>query len=130
MRMVADLNWVYRTRPQLHRLDRYPEGFAWVVMEDRENVVFAFRRSDGDINRDILVVLNATPVPRYDYRVGVPVGGLWAEIFNSDSSRYAGSNVGNAGLVAARDEPHHGQEQSLSLILPPLGLIILEPRGN
>jgi 1,4-alpha-glucan branching enzyme len=130
MRMVTDLNWIYRSRPQLHRLDRYPEGFQWIVSDDWESVVFAFRRSDGDRNRDIVVLFNSTPVPRYDYRIGVPRGGKWAEIFNSDAGRYGGSNVGNAGLVHALSEPRHDQANSLSLTVPPLGLIILEPRED
>jgi 1,4-alpha-glucan branching enzyme len=130
MRMVADLNAVYCSRNQLHRLDRYPDGFAWVIANDSENAVFAFRRSNGDISQDVLVVFNSTPVPRHDYRVGVPVGGQWVEIFNSDASCYAGSNLGNAGVVEAWREPNHGQDHTLSLIVPPLGLIILEPRGN
>jgi 1,4-alpha-glucan branching enzyme len=129
MRMVSDLNALYRSYGQLHRLDRYPEGFEWVVANDTDNAVFAFRRSDGDRMHDLLIVFNSTPVPRYDYRIGVPVGGKWAEIFNSDSSRYAGSDLGNGGGVEAWHTPNHGQDHTLSLVIPPLGLIILEPRG-
>ena len=128
--MVGDLNRVYRAKSQLYRLDRYPEGFVWIIANDSENAVFAFRRSDGDTRRDCLVVFNSTPVPRYDYRVGVPVGGQWTEIFNSDAGRYGGSNIGNGGVVHASNEWNHGQYHTLSLVIPPLGLIILEPRGE
>ena len=75
----------------------------------------------------IAVACNFTPVPRYDYRIGVPTGGPWREIFNTDSSLYAGGNIGNGGTVWALDEPWAGQPHSLKLTLPPLAGVYLTP---
>ena len=125
-RLVRDLNAVYKAHPQLYRYDRSPKGFAWVVGEDPENTVFAFRRSAGSPADDLLVVANMTPSPRYNYRVGVPASGHWREIFNSDASLYGGSNLGNDGGRWAEAPAAHGQPQALDLTLPPLGLIVLK----
>ena len=75
----------------------------------------------------MLAVCNMTPVPRFNYRIGVPRAGAWHEIFNSDSAIYGGSNVGNAGLVHARPEPMHGEPQSLDIVLPPLAVTLFRP---
>jgi 1,4-alpha-glucan branching enzyme len=128
MRLVADLNRHYRSYPQLHRLDCSNDGFRWVVGEDETNTVFAWRRSDGNPRSDLIVILNATPVPRHDYRIGVPYGGRYREIFNSDATLYGGSNLGNDGALDAFEEARHGEAHTLALTLPPLGLLILEPQ--
>lgn len=80
------------------------------------------RRSGDDF---VVVVLNFTPVPRYDYRIGVLADGIYRELFNSDSHYYDGSNLGNAGAVISESLPWMGQENSLSLTLPPLAGIVL-----
>ncbi len=126
IRLVQDLNALYRTTPSLHRLDHAPEGFAWVVGDDAANSVFAFSRSGGPGTPDILVVANMTPVPRYDYRVGVVKPGLWRERLNSDAGVYGGAGIGNGGERRSDSVAAHGQWQSLSLTLPPLGLLVLE----
>jgi len=124
-RLVRDLNHACRALAALHRCDTTPEGFAWVVGDDADQSVFAFLRRAGD---DVaLVALNFTPVPRFGYRIGVPRGGLWREVLNSDAGLYGGSNLGNSGAVMAQDEPAHGQPHTLSLILPPLAGVILAP---
>ncbi len=125
MRLVADLNRVYRDRPALHRRDREPEGFRWLIADDQAAQIYAFLRQDGDAV--VLVVANMTPVPRHGYRIGVPVRGRWREILNSDASLYGGSDVGNGGRVASEPVASHGEAQSLVLTLPPLGLLLLEP---
>jgi 1,4-alpha-glucan branching enzyme len=126
MRFVGDLNRLYRGEAGLHRHDHRREGFQWVVADDATNSVFAFRRS-GDRGRPLLVVANTTPVPRFDYRIGVPRGGLWRELLNSDAAVYGGANLGNDGGAWAEPVPAHGEAQSLSLTLPPLGLLVLAP---
>lgn len=124
---VRDLNHLYRELPALHRTDSDPAGFAWVIGDDLANSVAAFLRRDGD--RLVLVVCNFTPVPRENYRIGVPHAGTWAERFNSDAGLYGGSGLGNAGAAHTQGDAAHGQDQSLSLTLPPLATVIFEYRG-
>ena len=123
--LVGDLNRLYREDPRLHRHEFEPEGFRWVDCEDRSQSVLSFLRLDA--GRPLLVVLNFTPVPRHAYRVGVPRGGVWRELLNTDSARYAGSNLGNLATVQASAQPAHGHAQSLELLLPPLAAVILAP---
>ncbi|WP_145140575.1 1,4-alpha-glucan branching protein GlgB [Roseomonas gilardii] len=125
--LVRDLNALYRGLPALHRLDAEPAGFEWVIGDDSAQSVFAYLRRGHDGDPPALVVCNLTPVPREGYRIGVPSGGWWHELLNSDAGNYGGSNLGNAGGVMAEDLPSHGQAQSLSLILPPLATIVLSP---
>ena len=129
MQLVRELNALYRRHPAMHRLDHSPEGFAWVIGDDRANAVFAFTRSAGDGQPPLLVVANMTPAPRHNYRVGVAFPGLWTECFNSDAEAWGGSGVGNGAPVCAGAVASHGQAQSLSLTLPPLALIVLEHAG-
>ena len=127
--LLRDLNHLYAEAPALHAKDSDPSGFAWVVGDDRANSVFAYRRSGPDEARPMIVVLNMTPVVRHDYRVGVPRAGGWRERFNSDATVYGGSGVGNGGMVHATDDARHGMPASVSLTLPPLAAIILEPEA-
>jgi 1,4-alpha-glucan branching enzyme len=127
-RLIADLNRLYRSEPALHQRDCDPSGFQWAVGDDRSNSVFAFLRTAHG-QRPILVVCNMTPVPRHDYRIGVPGGGGWREIFNSDSGYYGGSNIGNDGRVESSGIAAHGHPQSLRLTLPPLATIFLRHEG-
>ncbi|MFT5469069.1 MAG: 1,4-alpha-glucan branching enzyme [Verrucomicrobiales bacterium] len=125
-RLLRDLNGLYAGEPALHELDHDPAGFEWMESNDSETSVFAFLRkpavADG---RLVLCVVNATPVVRSGYRVGVPRGGFWEEIFNSDAEIYAGSNKGNSGGVQASDEGWAGRPHSLTLDLPPLSALFL-----
>ena len=123
-RLVADLNRAYRDHPALHRLDASHEGFEWVVLHDADQSVYAFIRRAPDAAL-ALVVCNFTPVPRHDYRLGVPHGGHWREIVNTDAALYGGSNLGNDGGVRADDAGQHGFPHSVSLTLPPLSTLIL-----
>jgi 1,4-alpha-glucan branching enzyme len=124
---VADLHRAYRSNPALYEVDFDWTGFQWLESHDNENSVFAFLRRGRDPNEMVVVVCNFTPVPRHEYLVGVPTGGPWREILNTDSSLYAGGNIGNDGLVWATDEAHAGQPHSLSLTIPPLGALYLRP---
>lgn len=128
-RLVGDLNRLYQEKTPLHQRDTEPEGFAWVVGDDSTNSVFAWLRWNL-IGEPLLVVANMTPVPRHDYRLGVPVMGAWEEIFNSDAQCYGGSNLGNMGQIQALDAPLHGQTASISLTLPPLGVVLLVPGAS
>jgi 1,4-alpha-glucan branching enzyme len=123
-RVVRDLNRLYVTEPALHERDCDGRGFMWTIGDDRANSVYAFVRLAPD-RPPVLVVCNMTPVPRHNYRIGVPDAGRWREIFNSDSGYYGGSNVGNAGAVETAAIAAHGQAQSIEVILPPLATIYL-----
>jgi 1,4-alpha-glucan branching enzyme len=126
-KLVRDLNGLYQATPALHASDNDPSGFAWVVGDDQQNSVFAFlRRHDG---QHVLVVSNLTPVPRHDYRIGVPIAGRWAERLNTDAEVYGGSNMGNAGAAMAGPVPSHGHGHSLALVLPPLSTLIFLSEG-
>lgn len=127
-RLIGDLNRLYRTEPALHELDCDPRGFEWIDANDADASVYSFLRKSR-YGEQILIVINATPVVREDYRIGVPVGGWWRELFNSDSEYYWGSGQGNAGGVMAEAIPTHGRDFSLRLRLPPLGALFLKPAG-
>ncbi len=122
---VRDLNALYREKPQLYRLDAAWEGFGWIVADDRANSVLAYRRSAGEREEDLVVVLNLTPAPRENYRVGVPFRGPWRELLNSDAESYGGSGMGNYGGGETEDVASHGEAQSVSLRLPPLAALII-----
>jgi 1,4-alpha-glucan branching enzyme len=124
-RLVHDLNATYRATPALYRRDAEPAGFQWVVADDRTNSVFAWLRHGAEGDAPALVVCNFTPVPRHDYRLGVPRGGSWYEIVNTDGVAYGGTNSGNGGSVGAEPIPSHGFDYSLNLFLPPLATLIL-----
>jgi 1,4-alpha-glucan branching enzyme len=123
---VRDLNRYYRSQPALYELDFDAAGFEWVDHCDAHNSVLVFLRKSRDAARTVLVLCNLTPVPRLDYRVGVPRGGFWREALNSDAAAYGGSGAGNLGGVRADALPSHGRPNSLSLTLPPLATLILE----
>jgi len=128
-RWVADLNRLYRAEPALHELDFEPAGFEWVDANDAESSVISFLRRGRSPDDVILVVANFTPVVRHGYRVGVPKGGFWRELLNSDAKEYGGSGVGNLGGKDADPVPCHGRPFSLELVLPPLAVIFLKPEG-
>ena len=125
---LRDLNQVYKTRPALFTRDFGNDGFEWVDCHDSDESIISFLRR-GTHGETLLVVLNATPLVRENYRVGVPVGGRWREVLNSDAPCYGGSGQGNAGEVMAEDWSHHGRSHSLLLRLPPLGVLFFEPAG-
>jgi len=126
-RLVRDLNHLYREWPALHRLDCDHRGFEWIEPDDARHSVLSFIRRGNDEDKPVVAVLNFTPVPRSDFVVGVPEGGDWIEILNTDSTVYGGSGVGNLGRVEALDEMAHGRPHALSLALPPLGAVFLVP---
>jgi 1,4-alpha-glucan branching enzyme len=137
-RWVETLNHLHRSEPALHEVDFDPAGFEWIDASDARASVLAFlRHPAADAQgrpstpgaRDVLVVCNLTPVPRDGYQVGVPVGGRWVELANSDAEVYGGSGWGNLGGVGAIEHGAHGRPFSLPLVLPPLGVVFLAPEA-
>ena len=129
LQWVGDLNRLYRRLPALHERDADPGGFEWVDFSDVEKSIVSYLRRGHAADEVVLVACNCTPVPRYGYRVGVPFGGFWEEVLNSDAVEYGGSGVGNMGGVEAEQVPAHGRPWSLPLTLPPLGVVIFAPEG-
>jgi 1,4-alpha-glucan branching enzyme len=127
---MEDLNRAYRDVPAFHELDTSPEGFEWIDCCDTESsIVSMLRRSKSRPDEVLAVVLNFTPLPRHNYQIGVPLGGHWTEILNSDALIYAGSGQGNMGGVEAAPIPLHGRRWSVNLTLPPLGAVFLLSSG-
>jgi 1,4-alpha-glucan branching enzyme len=124
-RAVADLNRLYVGHPALHRYEFEPRGFQWLDCNDAAGSVLSYLRTADE--QQLIVALNFTPVPRSGYRLGVPHGGRYRELFNSDSVHYGGSNLGNALPIESRAQPWAGQPHSLELTLPPLGALVLAP---
>jgi 1,4-alpha-glucan branching enzyme len=123
-----DLFRFYQSQPALYQLDFDPAGFEWIEPNDSDNSIFSYIRFADDPSDFVVVVFNFTPVPRYDYRIGVPEEGYYAEILNSDSKLYGGSNVGNGGGSHSEPVKWHGRPHSLCLTIPPLAIIILQPK--
>jgi 1,4-alpha-glucan branching enzyme len=125
-RWVSELNRVYRSEPALYELDFDPAGFSWIDANDADNSVLSYVRMGKSTADIILAVFNFTPVPREGYQIGVPDGGYWRELLNSDAEAYWGSGQGNYGGVEADPEPWHGRPYSLRLHLPPLSMVLLK----
>ena len=125
-RWVADLNRLYRTEPALHERDIDPSGFEWIDCNDAESSVISLLRKGASTEDRVLIVCNFTPVPRQNYRVGVPRGGYWKEVLNSDATLYGGSGWGNLGGADALPIPLHGRDHSLTLTLPPLAAMFFK----
>ena len=128
-RWFADVCRFYRESPELWKLDASPKGFEWIDCSDRDSSVVSFIRRDGE-GRTLALVANFTPVVRMGYRVGLPCGGGWREVLNSDAEVYGGSGVGNMGRVEAETEEFHGRPYSAELTLPPLGCVVLKPEDE
>lgn len=124
-KLIADLNKVYRSEDALHKHDFEHDGFDWLDCHDSTQSVISYMRQTEDTF--VVVILNFTPVPRHDYRIGLRKPGRYKEIFNSDSSYYAGSNLGNGSALIAEPVPWMDREYSLNLTLPPLAGVILKP---
>jgi len=126
LKWMQDLTHLYRNEPGLHEIDFSHEGFEWIDFFDWEQSIVSFVRKDHTMSPKILVVCNFTPVPRYNYRVGVPYAGYWKEILNSDATVYEGSGLGNFGGVNAEEIPAHWRPHSILLTLPPLSALFFK----
>ncbi len=124
------LNILYRGEPALYELDFVNDGFAWIDISDWEQSVVSFFRKGKSPDDTLLVACNFTPVPRHNYRVGVPTSGRWREVLNSDAREYGGSGQGNFGGIETTSVPMHGKDHSLALTLPPLGVVIFKKQGG
>jgi 1,4-alpha-glucan branching enzyme len=126
---VADLNKLYLATPGLWQSDYDHGGFYWIDCTDRDNSVLSFIRQTADGSNQLAVIMNLTPVLREKYRVGLPRAGNWRESLNSDAAIYGGSNQGNLGVVEAENIPCHNQSCSAEFRLPPLGVLVFQPRA-
>ncbi len=127
MTMVKELNWFYRREPALYEVDDGYAGFEWIDFRDLEESVISFVRFARDREDFLVFVCNFTPVPRDNYRIGVPRAGLYLEVFNTDSSMFGGSNVGNMGETIGHPESSHGRPASINITLPPLAVVVFKP---
>jgi 1,4-alpha-glucan branching enzyme len=125
-RLIVDLNGLYAAQPALHQVDFEWQGFEWLDANDADNSVLSFVRRGKNPEDLLAIVVNATPVVREAYRIGVPQSGFYAEILNTDATPYGGSNVGNLGGVHAEPVPHMGRPYSIPLTLPPLATLFLK----
>jgi 1,4-alpha-glucan branching enzyme len=123
-RLVRDLNFLYRNTPALYRFDCDPEGFLWIDVANTAESIISYLRRGREPQDIAVVVCNFTPVPRENYRIGVPLPGRYRERVNTDSTEYGGSGVGNEGEVHAEPRPLHGHYHSICLRLPPLGVLV------
>jgi 1,4-alpha-glucan branching enzyme len=123
---VKELNRIYRSETSLHEADTDHYGFEWIDFRDSEACVVSFIRRDRTGKANLIFVFNFTPVPRNNYRIGVPVPGFYKEIMNSDAACFGGSNMGLGGGINSEDIPCHGRSCSLNLQLPPLAMLLLK----
>jgi 1,4-alpha-glucan branching enzyme len=128
-RLVADLNKLLASEPALYQVDFEWQGFEWVDANDSDNSVYSFIRRGKNPDDLLIVILNATPVVRYGYHIGVPRPGHYEEVLNTDSATYGGSNVGNLGGMNAGEHAWQGRRYSLALTLPPLAAVFLKWRS-
>jgi 1,4-alpha-glucan branching enzyme len=126
--LVRDLNRVYREQPALWEVDFEPSGFRWLEANDASWNVLVFARFDAEGSRPLVSAGNFSPLPRHGYRIGLPRGGRWIEVLNTDAAGYGGSNVVN-GSVDAEQKPWHDQPYSAEITLPPLGVVWLVPES-
>jgi 1,4-alpha-glucan branching enzyme len=122
---VADLGRLYHATPALWRSECEPQGFEWIDCSDRDQSIVAWVRRDGDDH--VVVVLNMTPVPRDDYRIGAPAAGRYVLKLSTDDARYGGSSYATPASIETEPVSCHGRERSLCLSLPPLAAVVYEP---
>ena len=125
--LLRDLNRLYREDPALHHFDHDPRGFRWIDCHDADQSVLSFVRQGQDDVPPLVALFNFTPVPRHGYRIGVPPAAAWCEVLNTDSVHYGGGNLGNGRPLPVEPQPWMGFEQSIEVVLPPLGAIFLKP---
>jgi 1,4-alpha-glucan branching enzyme len=124
---VRDLNRIYRAEPSLWEKDFTPDGFEGINLDDPDNSSISFIRRGNDPQDFTVIAINFTPVPRTNYRIGVPELCQYREIFNSDAASYGGSNCGNAGGSMAFECHAFRFPYSLDVVIPPLGAVIFKP---
>jgi 1,4-alpha-glucan branching enzyme len=126
--LVTDMNRIYRDTSALWSLDTEGSGFSWIDANDSGNNTFSFLRFPKDpADGPLACVANFSAVPHHHYQLGLPHGGAWSEVLNTDAGVYAGSGVGNLGAVQADQGEHHGQPSSAMITVPPLATLWLRP---
>jgi 1,4-alpha-glucan branching enzyme len=126
-RLIGSLNRLYRSEPALHEGDADAAGFFWIDGTNAQDSVLVYARKARD-EHVVVVALNFTPVPRLNYRIGVPRAGRWRELFNSDAQEFGGSGQGNLGGVDSVPIPWNGRRNSIVVNLPPLGAVFFTSR--
>jgi 1,4-alpha-glucan branching enzyme len=129
-RLVGDLNRLLVSEAAMYQVDFDWQGFEWVDANDSDNSVYSFIRRGENPDDMLIVILNATPVVRYGYHIGVPRPGHYEEILNTDAATYGGSNAGNLGGMNAGEHAWQGRRYSLALTLPPLAAVFLKWRST
>jgi len=129
-KLIGRLNQLHHEMPALHELDFSAEGFQWLDCNDQDQSVIALIRYARDARDAVICILNFTPVPRHNYRIGVPMQAEFEEILNTDSEWYGGSNLGNLGSLESQLRPWMGFDQSIELSLPPLAAVFLRPKNR
>jgi 1,4-alpha-glucan branching enzyme len=124
--LVKALNNMYKTQPALYDKQFSPEGFEWIDTSDRENSIVVYARKGNEKKEQLIVILNLTPVPRPDYRIGVPLAGIWTEVLNSDDKAFYGSGKVNQSAIITEEIAWHGKAYSICLTIPPLGAVVLK----
>lgn len=130
MRLMADLNSLYKNETALYERNYAPDGFEWIDINDSTNCVISWIRKGKEADDNLVFIANFTPVPRYNYRFGVPSLGYYTEVLNSDDGKYGGSGMLNKEARQTAPIPTHGKSHSISLILPPLGIVVLKKTGE
>jgi 1,4-alpha-glucan branching enzyme len=126
--LVQELNRFYRANPALYEVDFHYTGFEWVDFHDMDSSIISFLRRAQDPKDFLLFCCNFTPVAREKYEIGVPEEGFYEEVLNTDAAMYGGSNMGNGGVVSSRPVPQHDRPYSISITLPPLGVVAFRKR--
>lgn len=124
---VRDLNHLYTSEKAMHEVDTGFDGFEWIDCHDQEHSMVSFIRKGRDWKDMLIFVCNFTPVVHECYHIGAPFDLFYKEIFNSDSEKYGGSNVGNLGGVRADNFPSHGRPYTLRIKIPPLSTVVFKP---
>ena len=127
-KLVCDLNNIYTKEKALHELDSESSGFSWIDCMDIDHSTLSILRKSGIPGEEIIIALNFTPIPLFNFRIGAPIAGEWKEILNSDAKEYGGNGYGNQGKAITEPISFHGQPNALTLTLPPLGAIFLRHR--
>jgi 1,4-alpha-glucan branching enzyme len=125
---VQDLNRHYKELPEFYEVDYDWKGFEWIDCNDYIESIVSFVRYGKAQDSAVLFACNFTPVPRYDYRIGVPWEGFWEEILNSDGRIYGGSGIGNLGGLKSDPVEQHGRSSSIQITLPPLAIVVFRCR--
>jgi 1,4-alpha-glucan branching enzyme len=126
--LIGDLNRLYCSEPSLYKHSFEPDGFAWIDCHDATQSTISYLRQHN--HEFTIIVCNFTPVPRIDYKIGVPRAGVYRELLNSDSTYYGGSNVGNGNALHSVEQNWMQQPHALNITLPPLGAVVLKWVGQ